>query len=182
MPTTASTTPMRAVVQDGYGTADVLRAEQVAQPTIRDHEVRVRVHAAGLNRGTWHVMSGTPYALRLAFGLRRPRQPVIGNELAGTVVDVGAEVTRFSPGDEVYGIASGTFADYAVAREDKLARQARHPHLRTGRHRPDLGTDRTPGPDRHRSRPVRPAGARHRRVGRSRRPSPCRSPRRSART
>ena len=91
MPTTASTTTMRAVVQDGYGTADVLRTEQVAQPTIRDHEVRVRVHAAGLNRGTWHIMSGTPYALRLAFGLRRPRQPVIGNELAGTVVDVGAD-------------------------------------------------------------------------------------------
>ena len=121
MPTTASTTTMRAVVQDGYGTADVLRTEQVAQPTIRAHEVRVRVHAAGLNRGTWHIMSGTPYALRLAFGLRRPRQPVLGNELAGTVVDVGADVTRFSAGDEVYGIGTGTFAEYAVAREDKLA-------------------------------------------------------------
>ena len=122
MPTTAgTTTTMRAVLQDGYGTADVLRAERVAQPTIRDHEVRVRVHAAGLNRGTWHIMSGTPYALRLAFGLRRPRQPVIGNELAGTVVDVGAAVTRFARGDEVYGIGTGTFAEYAVAREDKLA-------------------------------------------------------------
>jgi NADPH:quinone reductase-like Zn-dependent oxidoreductase len=114
MPTTASTATMRAVVQDGYGTADVLRAERVAQPTIRAHEVRVRAHAAGLNRGTWHVMSGTPYALR-GFGLRRPRQAVIGNELAGTVVGVGADVTRFAPGEEVLVTgASGGVGSFAV--------------------------------------------------------------------
>lgn len=122
MPTTATTT-MRAVVQDGYGDADVLRIDRVTQPTVGDRDVLVRVHAAGLNRGTWHVMTGTPYALRLAFGLRRPRQPVIGNELAGTVVAVGRDVTRFARGDEVYGIGTGTFAEYAVAREAKLARK-----------------------------------------------------------
>lgn len=123
MTTTASTTTMRAVVQVGYGDADVLRSDRVAQPTVGDREVLVRVHAAGLNRGTWHVMTGKPYALRPVFGLRRPRQPVIGNELAGTVVAVGRDVTRFARGDEVYGIGAGTFAEYAVAREDKLARK-----------------------------------------------------------
>jgi NADPH:quinone reductase-like Zn-dependent oxidoreductase len=79
------------------------------------------VHAAGLDRGTWHLMTGTPYAVRLATGLRRPRQPVPGLDLAGTVVAVGAAVTRFAVGDEVYGIGTGTFAEYALAKEGKLA-------------------------------------------------------------
>jgi NADPH:quinone reductase-like Zn-dependent oxidoreductase len=83
--------------------------------------VLVRVHAAGLDRGTWHLMTGTPYAVRLATGLRRPRQPVPGLDLAGTVVAVGAAVTRFVPGDEVFGIGTGTFAEYALAKEGKLA-------------------------------------------------------------
>ena len=113
---------MRAVVQDGYGTADVLRPTEVPAPgPLRDGEVLVRVHAAGLDRGTWHLMTGTPYAVRLAFGLRRPRQPVLGLDLAGTVAEVGAAVTRFAAGDEVYGVGKGSFAEYAVAREDKLA-------------------------------------------------------------
>jgi len=123
MSTSTRTTTMRAVVQDGYGDADVLRVARVEQPTTGDRDVLVRVHAAGLHRGTWHVMTGRPYALRLAFGLRHPRQPVIGTELAGTVVSVGAGVSRFAPGDEVYGIGSGTFAEYAVAPEAKLARK-----------------------------------------------------------
>ena len=112
---------MRAVVQDGYGTADVLRVARVPRPTIRAHEVLVRVHAAGLDRGTWHLMTGYPYAVRLALGLRRPRHPVPGHDVAGTVVAVGADVTRFAVGDEVFGMASGSFAEYAAAREDKLA-------------------------------------------------------------
>lgn len=123
MPTISSTTTMRAMVQDGYGDADILRSDQVAQPTIGRDEVRVRVHAAGLNRANWHLMTGKPYALRPVFGLRSLRQPVIGNELAGTVVSVGSEVTRFAPGDEVYGTGSGTFAEFAAAPEDKLARK-----------------------------------------------------------
>ena len=118
---TTATETMRAVVQDGYGTADVLRVARVPRPTIRDREVLVRVHAAGLDRGTWHVMAGYPYAVRLALGLRRPRQPVPGHDVAGTVVAVGADVTRFAVGDEVFGMASGSFAEYAAAREDKLA-------------------------------------------------------------
>jgi NADPH:quinone reductase-like Zn-dependent oxidoreductase len=113
---------MRAIVQESYGDAGVLRpVERPVPRTLRDDEVLVRVHAAGLDRGTWHLMTGTPYAVRLAMGLRRPRQPVPGLDLAGTVAAVGATVTRFAPGDEVFGIGSGTFAEYAVAKEGKLA-------------------------------------------------------------
>jgi NADPH:quinone reductase-like Zn-dependent oxidoreductase len=122
-PTTVRpTSTMRAVIQEAYGDADVLRpAERPLPGTLRDDEVLVRVHAAGLDRGTWHLMTGTPYAVRLVMGLRRPKQPVPGLDLSGTVAAIGTAVTRFAPGDEVYGIGTGTFAEYAVAREDKLA-------------------------------------------------------------
>jgi NADPH:quinone reductase-like Zn-dependent oxidoreductase len=120
--TPPTTTTMRAVVQQTYGDAEVLQPAEVPVPAeLRDREVLVRVRAAGLDRGTWHLMTGTPYAVRLVMGLRRPRQPVPGLDLSGTVVAVGTGVTRFSPGDEVYGIGTGTFAEYAVAKEDKLA-------------------------------------------------------------
>jgi len=112
---------MRAVVQRAYGTPDVLGVAEIAQPTIGDHEVLVRVRAAGLDRGTWHLMTGKPYALRLAFGLRRPNNPVAGIDLAGTVVSVGEKVSRLSTGDEVFGIGRGSFAQYTAAHEDKLA-------------------------------------------------------------
>ncbi len=121
MSTTATT--HRAIVQDGYGSADVFSLAQVARPEIAAHEVLVQVRAAGLDRGTWHLMTGKPYAVRLAVGLRRPRNPVPGLDVAGTVVDVGPEVTRFTPGDDVFGIAKGSFAEFAAAREDKLARK-----------------------------------------------------------
>ena len=121
--TTAATTTMRAVVRDRYGSSEVLRLADVPRPTIGDREVLVRVHAAGLDRGTEHVMTGKPYAVRLAMGVRRPRNPVPGRDVAGTVVEVGSSVTRFAVGDEVYGIAPGSFAEYASAREDKLARK-----------------------------------------------------------
>jgi NADPH:quinone reductase-like Zn-dependent oxidoreductase len=117
-----TTTTMRAVVQEAYGDAEVLRPAEVPLPrALRDDEVLVRVHAAGLDRGTWHLMTGTPYAVRLAMGLRRPKQPVPGLDMSGTVSAVGAAVTRFAPGDEVFGIGTGTFAEYALARERKLA-------------------------------------------------------------
>jgi NADPH:quinone reductase-like Zn-dependent oxidoreductase len=119
----AVTTTMRAVVQDRYGSSEVLRVADVARPAIGDREVLVRVHAAGLDRGTEHVMTGKPYAARLAFGIRRPRNPVLGRDVAGTVAEVGSSVTRFAVGDEVYGIAAGSFAEYACARESKLARK-----------------------------------------------------------
>jgi NADPH:quinone reductase-like Zn-dependent oxidoreductase len=116
-----TTTTMRAIVQDRYGDADVLQLRQIARPAPAANEVLVHVHAAGLDRGTWHVMTGTPYLLRLAFGLRGPKNPVPGRDVAGTVEAVGSAVTKFAVGDEVYGVAPGSFAEYAVSGEDKLA-------------------------------------------------------------
>jgi NADPH:quinone reductase-like Zn-dependent oxidoreductase len=114
---------MRAIVQDVYGSAEVLRLAAVPRPGVDEHEVLVRVRAAGLDRGTEHLMTGKPYVMRLGFGVRRPKNPVPGRDVAGTVAAVGSAVTRFVVGDEVYGIAPGSFAEYAVAREDKLARK-----------------------------------------------------------
>lgn len=115
---------MRAIVQDRYGDADTLRNERIALPEINVREVLVHVHAAGLDRGTWHLMTGKPYLMRIAgMGLRGPKDRVPGRDLAGTVEAVGSEVTRFAVGDEVYGVGRGSFAEYAVVREDKLARK-----------------------------------------------------------
>lgn len=114
---------MPAVVHDRYGSAEVLRLAEIARPQIADNEVLLRVHAAGLDRGMWHVMTGTPYLFRLAIGIRRPRYPVLGLDVAGAVVSVGSAVTRFAVGDEVFGFGKGSLAEYAVAREDKLARK-----------------------------------------------------------
>jgi NADPH:quinone reductase-like Zn-dependent oxidoreductase len=114
---------MRAIVQDRYGSVDVLRHGQIARPEVRANEVLIRVHAAGLDRGTWHLMTGKPYLMRLAFGFRGPRNPVSGRDAAGTIEAVGSAVTKFSVGDEVYGVAPGSFAEYAVTRETKLARK-----------------------------------------------------------
>ncbi|WP_112248515.1 NAD(P)-dependent alcohol dehydrogenase [Kribbella monticola] len=112
---------MEAVVQDRYGPADVLRIEEIARPQVAPGQVLLRVRAAGLDKSVWHLMVGRPYLLRLVFGLRGPKLRVRGSEVAGTVVEVGSGVTRFSVGDEVFGVGIGTFAEYAVAREDKLA-------------------------------------------------------------
>lgn len=120
------TRSMAAVVQYGYGSADVLRVAEVGRPEIGPREVLVQVRAAGLDRGTWHLMQGTPRLLRLVFGLRSPKQPVIGRDVAGTVVEVGSEVTTWVVGDEVFGVAPGSVAEYAVAAETKLARRPTH--------------------------------------------------------
>ena len=116
------TTTMRAIVQDTYGSADVLRLGRIARPQTADDEVLVHVRAAGLDRGTWHLMAGQPYLLRaLGFGFRAPKNPVPGLDVAGTVAAVGSAVTRFTTGDEVFGISRGSFAEYAAVREDKLS-------------------------------------------------------------
>jgi NADPH:quinone reductase-like Zn-dependent oxidoreductase len=114
---------MRAIVQARYGSADVWRLEEIGRPAAADGEVLLRVHAAGLDRGTWHLMTGQPYAIRLAAGLRAPRNPVPGLDVAGTVVAAGADATGFAVGDEVLGIGQGSFAEYACARQDKLVRK-----------------------------------------------------------
>lgn len=113
---------MRAIVQDAYGTPEVLRTAEVPVPDLADDDVLVRVHAAGVDRGTWHLTTGRPYLMRvLGFGLRRPRNRVAGLDLAGTVTAVGPAVTRFVVGDQVLGIGRGSFAEYAAAPERKLA-------------------------------------------------------------
>lgn len=123
-PTAKTTTAtMRAVVQDRYGSSDVLRAARVARPSIANDQVLLHVSTAGLDRGTEHLMTGKPYVARLLVGLRKPKNPIPGRDAAGTVAAVGSSVTRFAVGDEVYGVAPGSFAEYAVAREDKLARK-----------------------------------------------------------
>jgi NADPH:quinone reductase-like Zn-dependent oxidoreductase len=112
---------MKAITQDKYGSADVLRLRDIERPTPSEREVLVRVQAAGIARGVLHVMTGEPYLMRLVgFGLLKPKNPVPGQDVAGTVTATGAGVTRFKIGDEVFGIAKGSFAEYAVAREDKL--------------------------------------------------------------
>lgn len=111
---------MTAIVQDRYGSADVLKLREIKRPRPRTDEVIVRVHAAGVDFGVWHLMEGLPYAVRLASGLRRPRNPVRGLELAGVVTEVGAEVSTFAPGDAVFGIGEGSFAEYARASASKL--------------------------------------------------------------
>lgn len=112
---------MAAIVQRSYGSADRLHLETVERPAIKANEVLIEVHAAGVDRGVWHLMTGMPYVVRLGFGLAKPKQPVPGLDVAGRVVAIGATVTRFSPGDEVFGIASGSFAEYATGDQDKLA-------------------------------------------------------------
>lgn len=115
-------TSMWAVVTREYGGAEVLRSEQIPLPDAPgEGEVLLRVGAAGMDRGTWHLMSGQPRLVRPMFGLRRPRKPVPGLDVAGTVVAVGPGVQRLAVGDRVFGIAKGSYAQYALALEKKLA-------------------------------------------------------------
>ena len=111
---------MKAIVHDTYGSADVLALRDVDEPVPGDHEVLVRVHAAGVDRGVWHVMTGKPYLIRLGYGLLRPKTPVLGMDVAGRVEAVGDGVTRFGPGDAVFGVCTGSFAEFACVREDTL--------------------------------------------------------------
>ena len=113
---------MKAIVRDIYGSADVLELRDIDRPLAGDDEVVVRVRAAGVDQGVWHVMAGLPYPIRLAgYGLRTPKNPVLGADVAGTVSAVGQKVTRFQPGDEVFGIARGSYAECARASDDRLA-------------------------------------------------------------
>lgn len=113
---------MKALVQDRYGSAEVLEFRDMDQPTPGRDEVLVRVVAAGMDRGAWHFMTGQPYLMRmLGFGVRAPSVPVPGTNFAGVVEAVGPGVNAFAPGDEVYGASRGTFAQYAVAPVGKVA-------------------------------------------------------------
>ena len=113
---------MKAIVRDTYGPPDVLELRDIDIPELADDEVLVRVHAAGVGRDVWHVMTGLPYPIRLAgYGFRAPKNPIIGSDMAGEVETIGRKVSRFQPGDEVFGIGKGSYAEYVCAPEDKLA-------------------------------------------------------------
>jgi NADPH:quinone reductase-like Zn-dependent oxidoreductase len=113
---------MKAVVQDTYGSADVLELREIDKPVPEDNQVLVQVHAAGVDPGVWHLMTGLPYLVRvMGYGLRTPKLGIRGQDVAGRVEAVGTNVTRFRPGEEVFGIGDGSFAEYACARPDKLA-------------------------------------------------------------
>jgi NADPH:quinone reductase-like Zn-dependent oxidoreductase len=112
---------MKAIVQERYGTADVLELEDIDEPVVGSRELLLRVHAASAFIGDWHIMTGLPYLIRMSSGLRRPKARVRGQDVAGRVEKVGKDVTRFQPGDEVFGTCDGSFAEYATARTDKVA-------------------------------------------------------------
>jgi NADPH:quinone reductase-like Zn-dependent oxidoreductase len=113
---------MTGVGRHVYGGLEVLHLEHAARPVPGANEVLVRVRAAGVARSAWHLMTGLPYLVRVAgFGVRRPKRPLLGSEFAGVVEAVGSGVTRFKPGDEVYGSGDGAFAEYVVARDDRLS-------------------------------------------------------------
>jgi len=113
---------MKAIVQDKYGSTDVLELREIDRPTIGPDDVLVRVRAAGVDPGVWHLMTGLPYLIRvMGYGLRAPKWRIRGRALSGSVEMVGTNVTGFHPGDEVFGTCEGSFADYASARADRLA-------------------------------------------------------------
>jgi NADPH:quinone reductase-like Zn-dependent oxidoreductase len=113
---------MRAVTHDAYGPpGQVLGLREVDRPALRDDRVLLRVRAAGVDMGVWHLTAGLPYLVRIGIGLRGPRSGIRGMDVAGVVEAVGAKVSGFAPGDEVFGTGLGTFAEYTTARPDKLA-------------------------------------------------------------
>ena len=127
-PNAAATTherTMKAVTRSRYGSADVLQVAETDLPAVGDEDVLVRVRAASLDRGTWHIMAGEPYLIRIAgYGLRAPKTAGLGSDMAGVIEAVGVKVTAFRPGDAVFGIARdrAAFAEYTIARPGKLAR------------------------------------------------------------
>ena len=123
-PVTTGNGTIKSIVQDQYGGApeEVLRLADLAKPEIGDDEILVRVHAASVDRGTWHLMTGLPYAMRvMGFGFRSPKAANPGRALAGTVASIGKDVTELKPGDDVYGTCDGSFAEYVRASASRLA-------------------------------------------------------------
>jgi len=114
---------MQAMVQDTYGSAEVMQLTDIDKPVIGADEVLVRVHAASIHVGDWILMTGSPFVMRMATGLRRPKNRVPGTDVAGTVEAVGSDVKGLRPGDEVFGWCTGAFAEYARTTEDQLLRK-----------------------------------------------------------
>ena len=112
---------MKAIVQNEYGSPDVYELKEIDKPMVKDDEVLVRVHAAGLNAGDYFAMRGEPYMIRMSVGWPKPKNFIPGWDVAGTVEAVGHNVEQFQPGDEVFGACTGTCAEYVCAGEDKFA-------------------------------------------------------------
>ena len=112
---------MKAIVYYNYGSPDVLKYEEIEKPVPNDKEVLIKVRAASLNALDWRLMRGEPVLVRLMGGLRKPKETRVGRDVAGQVEAVGSNVTQFKPGDEVFGVCAGAFAEYACASEEKLA-------------------------------------------------------------
>ena len=112
---------MKAIVQDKYGSPDVLELQEIDKPVVKDGQVLVRVHAAAVDPADWHIMRGLPYIARIAWGLLKPKDRVRGQDVAGHVEAVGKDVKQLQPGDEVFGWCKGAFAEYACAGENNLA-------------------------------------------------------------
>lgn len=112
---------MKAIVQNGYGSADVLEFREIAEPSIKENEVLVRVYSASVNAGDYFTMKGSPWLVRLSVGFPKPKSYVLGWDLAGTVKAVGDKVGRFKPGDEVYASVDHAFAELACGHEDNFA-------------------------------------------------------------
>jgi len=115
----AGATPMKGIAYRCYGSPDVLKVEDMEKPVAADDQILVKVHAASINPLDWHYVHGTPYIMRLASGIGAPNDPRVGVDYAGTVEAVGKTVTRFHPGDEVFGGRNGALAEYVTVRESK---------------------------------------------------------------
>ncbi len=111
---------MKAIVQNAYGSPDILQLKEVAMPVVKENEVLVRVHAAALNAGDVFSMRGSPWLARLSVGIPKPKDYILGWDMAGSVQEAGSQVTGFQPGDEVFAACSGTLAEYVCVAEDKL--------------------------------------------------------------
>ncbi|MBX3054779.1 MAG: NAD(P)-dependent alcohol dehydrogenase [Caldilineaceae bacterium] len=112
---------MKAIIAPKYGSPDVLELRDVDKPTPKADEVLVKIHAAAVNAGDWHLLRADPFLIRLMYGLLVPKHPIIGSDMAGTVEAVGSAVTQFQVGDEVFGSELGAFAEYAAVPERRLA-------------------------------------------------------------
>ena len=149
---------MKAIVQDTYGSAEVMQLRDIDEPEIGEHELLIQIRAASVNPADWAIMSGLPYIARPVYGLRKPKNSIRGTDVAGTVEAVGTGVTRFKPGDDVFGWADGSYAEYTVAAEDALALKPPNLTFEQAAAVPESGQVALQALARSRQGPARPEG------------------------